>query len=471
MANEPSGPPAPPGSAPPPWRSPMNRSLDRIWDFVEDRAGIKTWALRPQPAFSFNASYWTGAFVATAFLVQVVTGLLLLLYYIPSAALTGPGGTPEAWASTNYIITSVPMGWLLLSSHLYGAYATIFLAFVHFFRGFYTGVYKPPRELSWMVGTLLLVAMLGMGFTGYLLPFTALSVGATDVGISLTLSVPTLGPLAARLLISDGTTQGLLSRMFALHVVVIPLALAGLLYAHLSLFESHGIAPRATSDPRAKNKFTEEDDRKLGRFFPRVFFYMTKWALFYVGLLFLIAAAWPWQLPVYYGSTAGAASPEPDWYFLWLYKMADFQYVTPVVAVGSVTALLLFILFLPWIVQVLPWLDGGKRRHPRDRPVMVFVGNFLVSFFVLMTIWGGIMPGVQIPVTIYGTYLGILVAANAIPLLILYPLYKANYRRRMLARELRTKGGTPGEGPAPASPLPSPRPAASPPQEVSARGG
>ena len=464
MANEPSGPVAPPPAGPGPWRSPLNRSLDTVWKFIENRAGIKTWALRGQPAFTFNPSYWTGAFVATAFLVQVLTGLLLLLYYVPSASPAVAGAPPQAWASTNYIITSVPMGWLLLSSHLYGAYATIFLAFVHFFRGFYTGVYKPPRELSWMVGTLLLVAMLGMGFTGYLLPYTALAVGATNVGISLTLSVPTLGPFAARLLISDGTNQGLLSRMFALHVVVIPLALAGLLYAHLSLFESHGIAPKATSDPRAKNTFTEEDDKKVGRFFPKVFLYMTKWGLLYVGMLLLIAAAWPWQLPVYFGSTTGAASPEPDWYFLWLYKLADFQYVTPAVAVGVVTALVVFVLFLPWIVQILPWLDGGKRRHPRDRPAMVFLANFLVSFFILMTIWGGIMPGVQIPASIYGTYIAILVAANAVPLLILYPLYKSNYRRRLLERELQRKSAAPAEGlvRAPVSLPSSPRPTAAP---------
>ena len=456
----------------PPYRPLFNRSLDRIWDFVEVRAGTSRWELRPQPDFTFNPSYWTGAFVANAFLVQVVTGLLLLFYYIPSVSLNSLG-QPEAWASTYYIVHVVPMGWLLLTSHLYGAYAVFFLGFVHYFRGFYTGVYKRPRELSWMVGTILLVAMLGMGFTGYLLPFTALSVGATDVGISLTLSIPTLGQLTAPLLLADGTYQGLLSRMFAAHVVLIPLALAALLYAHVSLFEIHGIAPRATSDPRAKRNFSKEhDDPKLGKWFPKVFFYMTKWGILYAGLLFLIAAAFPWTLPPYFGSTsAAAATPEPDWYFLWLYKLIDFQYVSPLVAVGTVTVVLLFTLFLPWIDR--PPLFTWK-THPRDRPVFLFLANFLAAFFILMTVWGGIMPGVLIPATMYGLYLGMIALVNVLLISLLYWLYRVDYSQRLAARRLRKGQGTsPGgspvrpassvrRAPAPASP---PMPSAAPPAQ------
>ncbi|MDE1820012.1 MAG: cytochrome bc complex cytochrome b subunit [Euryarchaeota archaeon] len=444
------------------YRPPFNRTLDKIWDFIEVRVGTKKWGMRPQPDFTFNPAYWTGAFVANAFLIQVTTGLLLLFYYIPSYSSASPGGPPEAWSSTYYIIHGVPLGWLLLSAHLYGAYATIFLAFVHFFRGFYAGVYKPPRELSWMVGTLLLAAMLGMGFTGYLLPFTALSVGATDVGIALTMSVPGIGPPTAKLILGDGTYQGLLSRMFALHVVAIPLALAALLYAHISLFEIHGIAPKATSDPRAKRVFTHEDDAKMGRFFPKVFFYMTKWALFYAGLLVMMAAAWPVALaPPFGSSSASGSSPEPDWYFLWLYKLADFQYVSPFVAVGTVTAVIAFILFLPWIVQVFPFLDGGKKTHPRDRPVMLGVANFLAGFFILMTVWGGIMPGVVIPASFYALYLGTLAGVNALVIFVMYWMYRASYRARVAAKfGRRPLPGMAGAGRVLPSPVPSPSPAA-----------
>jgi hypothetical protein len=205
-----------------------NRTLNKVWGFVEDRTAMKKWALRPQPEFTFKPSYWTGSFVAVALSYQIISGALLLLYYQPStnSTLTACGqaagtlsASPAAWCSTYYIVNSVPMGQLLLSSHLYGAYAMIFLMFVHFFRGYYVGVYKSPREFSWMVGTLLMVVTMGMGFTGYLLPYTQISYNATNVGVVLALRLPTVGPLLGPFILADGTSQGLLSRMFDAHVI------------------------------------------------------------------------------------------------------------------------------------------------------------------------------------------------------------------------------------------------------------
>ena len=420
-------------------RTLYNRSLNWLWNFIESRTHISKWPYRPQPEFSFNPSYWTGAFVAVAFILQVLTGLLLLFYYDPSVTAATTGGAPQAWASTQYIIQTVPFGWLLLSSHLYGAYAAIMLAFVHFFRGFYTGVYKRPRELSWMLGTLLLACMLGMGFTGYLLPYTALSVGATDVGLALVGSVPVLGPILTPLLEGNGTYQGLLSRVFALHVVLIPVTLLALLYAHVTLFESHGIGPRASSDPRAKRVLTAADDRKLGSWFPRVFLYMLKWGLVYVGCLLAISSAFLVALPAAFGSqNQGGASPEPDWYFLWLYKVADFQYVTPTIAVLLVGLLAAFLLFVPWIEtivgRVVPRLKS-PRTHPRDRPFALFTATFLLSFFALMTVWGGVMPGITIPAQMYVAYLGTLALLQGLVISVFYLRYRRTYRERLRATQ------------------------------------
>ncbi|MGA7862220.1 MAG: cytochrome bc complex cytochrome b subunit [Thermoplasmata archaeon] len=414
-----------------------NRSLNSLWNFLESRTHISKWPYRPQPEFSFNPSYWTGAFVAVGFMLQVLTGLLLLFYYDPSTASITTGGAPQAWSSTLYVIQTAPFGWLLLTSHLYGAYAVILLAFVHFFRGFYTGIYKRPREFSWMLGTILLFLMLGMGFTGYLLPYTALSVGATDVGLALVNAVPIIGPITYPLIQGNGTFQGLLSRMFALHVVLIPVALLTLLYVHVTLFESHGIGPRVSSDPRAKRVLTGADDRKLGSWFPRVFLYMLKWGLVYVGCLLLISSAFLVKLAPAFGAAGqGGASPEPDWYFLWLYKVADFQYVTPTIAVLLVGLLALFILLFPWIEtvvgRVIPRLKN-TRTHPRDRPVVLFTATYLLSFFGLMTIWGGVMPGVTIPVQMYVAYLGTLALVEGVVIGFLYFRYQRSYRARLLA--------------------------------------
>ncbi len=434
-----------------------NRTLNRIWGYVENRTGMRKWALRPQPAFTFKPSYWTGAFVATAFLYQVVSGILLLLYYQPSVGSTltacgqaiGTPFSPAAWCSTYYIIHSIPMGSLLLSTHLYGAYAMIFLMFVHFFRGYYLGVYKAPREFSWMVGTLLMLVTLGMGFTGYLLPYTQISYNATNVGIVLAIRLPVLGPVTAPFIMGDGTPQGLLGRMFAAHVLLLPLALGALLYAHIALFESHGIAPPSTSDPTQRRRFTEKEDKEHVPFMPHIFFYMTKWALLYLGVLFGIAALWPWTLPTYVGNTAAAGVvTEPDWYFLWLFKLVDFTGVTPVLAVGIGTVLALFFLFLPY-------LDRSKRTHPRDRPLFIFIGTTLLQFFIIMSVWGGVTPGVQIDLPTIVTTLAPMVVVNAVLVVFLHHRYQASYRRRLTARQSglpgiypkRAGGGTPAGTP------------------------
>ena len=214
-------------------------------------------------------------------------------------------------------------------------------------------------------------------------------------------------------------SKGLLSRMFALHVVLIPVALLTLLYIHVTLFESHGVGPRASSDPKAKRVLTEADDQKLGSWFPRVFLYMLKWGLVYVGCLLLISSAFLVQLAPAFGAlgTGRCLTRAGNWYFLWLYKVADFQYVTPTVAVLLVGLLALFILFVPWIEtlvgRIIPRLKN-PRTHPRDRPVVLFTATYLLSFFVLMTVWGGVMPGVAIPVQMYASYLGTLAVVEGL---------------------------------------------------------
>lgn len=438
----------------------FNRTLNKVWGFVEDRSGMPKWALRPQPEFTFKPSYWTGAFVVNALLYQAISGILLLLYYQPSvgSTYTSCGQTfgtlsqsPAAWCSTYYIIHSVPMGSILISTHLYGAYAMIFLALVHFYRGYYLGVYKAPREFSWMVGTLLLLATLGMGFTGYLLPYTQISLNATNVGLVLALRLPGAGPVLFPFILGDGTAQGLLGRMFAAHILLIPLALAGLLYAHISLFESHGIAPPATSDPLQRRRFAHAEEKKHVPFMPHIFFYMTKWALIYLGLLIGIAALWPWDLPSYAGNLAAAGVvTEPDWYFLWTFKLVDFAEVTPVIAIGLSNVIIAYILLLPF-------LDRCKRTHPRDRPLFLYIGNCMVGFFLLMTVWGGLTPGEQIPVSEVAMRLGPIFAVNALIIAVFYWRYRQRYRAR-LARaggSARLSGAYPATG---RSPMPTAKP-------------
>ena len=265
------------------------------------------------------------------------------------------------------------------------------------------------------------------------------------MGLVLALRLPYAGPLIGPFLLGDGTTQGLLSRFFALHVVIIPLALGALLYAHIALFESHGIAPPATSDPTQRRRFTEKESKRHVPFMPHIVFYIGKWALLYVGLLFGLAALWPWNLPTYVGNLAATQTvTEPDWYFLWLFKLVDFAGVTPVLAVGITTVLILYVLFLPF-------LDRSKRTHPRDRPLFLIIGNTLLEFFVLMTVWGGLTPGLQIPVDQVALRIAPLFLANVIVVWVFYARYQRTYRARLAARGVKDRLGGVYDAPATAA--------------------
>ena len=179
-------------------------------------------------------------------------------------------------------------------------------------------------------------------------------------------------------------------------------------------------------------------------FMPHIFFYITKWALLYIGLILGIAALWPWDLPTYVGNLAAAGVvTEPDWYFLWTFKLVDFAGVTPVLAIGISNVIILFILLLPF-------LDRSRRTHPRDRPFFLFLGNCLLEFFVLMTVWGGLTPGVQIlPMTV-AERLGPLFLVNAVIIWLFYRRYHLHYQRRLAAagKGERLPGAYPTPAPA-----------------------
>jgi quinol-cytochrome oxidoreductase complex cytochrome b subunit len=183
---------------------------------------------------------------------------------------------------------------------------------------------------------------------------------------------------------------------------------------------------------------------------PHILLYMAKWGLLYLGILFGIAALWPWNLPTYYGNLAVSTGvTQPDWYFLWLYKLVDFQGVTPGIAVGAATAILLFLLFVPF-------LDRSKRTHPRDRPVFVWIGTSLLGFFLVMTVWGGETPGLEIPPALVAETLGPIFVANAIAIALFHRRYARGYRRRLAARDQASARVRPPVVP-PGSPSSSPR--------------
>lgn len=190
---------------------------------------------KPVPDYATNPMYCLGGLAFTAFLMQIVTGILLGMYY---------KSTPdEAYNSVKFIMQEVYLGSLIRSMHAWGSNIFIAAIVLHTFRIFFTGSYKKPRELTWVLGVSVLGLSLFTGFTGYLLPWDQLSYWATTVGLQIGGTVPFVGETIVQLL-QGGTTIGpnTLSRFYVLHIVVLPLAIFGILLLKFLMIRRQGIS-------------------------------------------------------------------------------------------------------------------------------------------------------------------------------------------------------------------------------------
>src|ERR687887_2787498 len=207
-------------------------------DWLQERSGplggVRYFLFRKVPADT-NWMQTLGSATLTAFIVQAVTGVILAMFYKPDPK--------TAYQSIQHITNDVTMGWLVRGMHRWGASVFIILMFLHMARVFLFGAYKYPRELNWIVGVLILVMGMLMGFTGYLLPWDQTSYWATVVGINLNGTAPFLGPFLADFL-QGGAQIGAdtLPRWYALHMLLIPGALIALIGLHLYLVVRLGVS-------------------------------------------------------------------------------------------------------------------------------------------------------------------------------------------------------------------------------------
>jgi quinol-cytochrome oxidoreductase complex cytochrome b subunit len=213
-------------------------------DWLEERSGlvggIRYFLFRKVPG---DTGWWhtLGSATLTAFLVQLVTGVILAMYYKPSPA--------EAHSSIEHITHDLTLGWLVRGMHRWGASVFIILMFMHMGRVFLFGAYKYPRELNWIIGVLLLAMGLGEGFTGYLLPWDQTSYWATVVGININGTAPFLGPFIAQFLQGGASINAdTLARFYSIHMLLIPGAIFALIGLHLYLVIRLGV----TSPPWSK---------------------------------------------------------------------------------------------------------------------------------------------------------------------------------------------------------------------------
>jgi hypothetical protein len=220
-------------------RKPWKPITVRAAEWVDERYDISkplSKALsKPVPRFATRWWYCLGGITAFLFVVQAVTGIMLAFYYQP---------TPEAaYASIQYIETQVRFGAAIRMIHHWAANGMVVMCFAHMLRVFIMGAYKAPRELNWVSGVILFVVTLAFGFTGYLLPWDQRAYWATTVGSEIAGGIPVIGNLALIFLrVGWDITATTLSRFYALHVIILPVATLGMMGAHFLMIRKQGIA-------------------------------------------------------------------------------------------------------------------------------------------------------------------------------------------------------------------------------------
>ena len=182
---------------------------------------------------NFNFWYFFGSLALLALVIQILTGIFLVMHYKPDASLNA-AGVPVAFASVEYIMREVPGGWLIRYLHSTGASAFFIVVYLHMFRGLLYGSYRKPRELIWIFGTLIFLALMAEAFMGYLLPWGQMSFWGAQVIVNLFSAIPLIGPdlsliIRGDFVVSDAT----LNRFFSFHVIAVPLVLIGLVAAHI----------------------------------------------------------------------------------------------------------------------------------------------------------------------------------------------------------------------------------------------
>jgi len=221
-------------------------------DWVDERtAAVRAtkWFLFRNVPRDISWAQTLGFATLIAFTSQVLTGVILAMYYKPSSEIDPVTGKPIAYSSIEHITNEVTLGWLVRGMHRWGASVFVILLFLHMGRVFLFGAYKYPRELNWLIGVLILVLAMAEGFTGYLLPWDETAYWATVVGININATAPIAGPFIADFL-RGGTEIGndTLARFYSLHMLVIPGALIGLITLHLYLVIRLGVTPPPWGD-------------------------------------------------------------------------------------------------------------------------------------------------------------------------------------------------------------------------------
>lgn len=350
-------------------------NIEAVKDWFDERLAISSIAKLAQkkevPVHRYSIWYYFGGMTLFLFTVQVVTGILLLLYYRPSAE--------NAFESVQFIMTEVKFGWLIRSIHSWSANLMIATLFIHMFSVFFLRAYYPPREIAWVSGVVLLFIVICFGFSGYLLPWNKLAFFATKVGTEIAGVIPIIGrPILRFLRGGDDVTGATLTRFFGFHVAVLPAMATVFIGLHVLLVQLHGMSvpPKLAGQPVKKMKF-------VPNFLLRD---LIGWILA-IGVLAALAALFPWEL----GEKADPFAPapagiKPEWYFLFMFQTLKFIPAKIWKFDGEVLGIMVFN-FVALLLFVVPFVDKGAGNR-RNTLVFNALGVGALVYIVVMTIVG-----------------------------------------------------------------------------------
>ena len=359
----------------------MKRYIQQLYSWVDERVQfenlIEFMGKKYVPIHRHSIWYYFGGVSLFLFIIQVVTGILLLLYY--------KGSEDLAFESIHFLMSKVHFGWLIRSIHSWAANLFVLTAMIHMFSVYFERAYRKPREITWLTGMFMFFLALGFGFSGYLLPWNELAFFATKVGTDIAGVIPVIGkPIMVFLRGGEDVTGATLSRFFGFHVAVFPGIFTVLLGIHLILVQRQGM-----SEPIGmENEFTSKE--KQMPFFPNFLLRDLLLWLIVLNLLAILAVFFPWELGV--KADPFAPAPEgikPEWYFLFMFQ--TLKYIPPQIWFidGEILGILVFsIAGALW--TIIPFLDR-KSAFGRKSRALTIIGLFIVIYIIFFTIFGWVV--------------------------------------------------------------------------------